>query len=64
MFILLYSIIRKIESTLTVFIWKGTLLESIGAKVAWYAICYPLKKGGLGIKRLKIWNKVATMKHV
>ncbi|KAJ6897365.1 hypothetical protein NC651_023281 [Populus alba x Populus x berolinensis] len=39
-------------------------MSHAGAKVAWHALCYPLKEGGLGIKRLTTWNKAATMKHI
>jgi hypothetical protein len=64
MFMLPCSIIRKIESTLAAFLWKGTSLTSSGAKVAWDSLCYPLKEGGLGIKKIKIWNKAAILKHI
>jgi hypothetical protein len=45
-------------------LWKGTSLILMGAKVAWSSICYPLKEGGLGLKSLKTWKRVATMKHI
>lgn len=60
-FIIPCSIVRKIESTLALFLWKGTSLTHIGAKVARASLCYLLNKGGLGIKSLKIWNKAATL---
>lgn len=56
--------LRKIEGILQGFLWKGTSLWPSGAKVAWASVCYPLKEGGLGIKRCKDWNKATILKHV
>ena len=64
MFILPCATIKKIESILSAFLWKGTTLTHTGAKVAWTSLCYPLQKGGLGIKSIKTWNKAALLKHV
>ena len=64
MFILPCATIRKIESILASFLWKGASLSSTGSKVSWSSICYPLQEGGLGIKSLQTWNKAATMKHI
>ncbi|KAJ6952190.1 hypothetical protein NC653_041365 [Populus alba x Populus x berolinensis] len=63
-FILPCATIKQIESILAAFLWRGTSLSHAGAKVAWQAICYPEKEGGLGVKRLKIWNQAATLKHI
>ena len=63
-FILPGATIKKLESIMAAFLWKGTSLSTAGAKVAWSSICYPLQEGGLGIKRLKAWNKAATIKHI
>ncbi|KAJ6978454.1 hypothetical protein NC653_026761 [Populus alba x Populus x berolinensis] len=64
MFILPCSTIRKIESILASFLWKGSSLSTTGSKVSWSSICYPLQEGGLAIKSLKIWNQAATLKHI
>ena len=64
MFIFPQATIRKLESILSAFLWKGTSMSHTGAKVAWHYLCYPLKEGGLGIKSLSTWNKAATMKHI
>jgi len=56
--------IKKLESILAAFLWRGTSLTSTGAKVAWHSICYPLHEGGLGVKRLKTWNQAANLKHI
>ncbi|KAJ6989648.1 hypothetical protein NC653_018206 [Populus alba x Populus x berolinensis] len=64
MFIFPCATIRKIESILAAFLWKGTSLSPTRSKVAWNAICFPLHEGGLGIKKLKTWNQAATIKHI
>lgn len=63
-FIIPASTIRKIESSLASFLWKGTSLTHSGAKVAWASLCYPMNEGGLGIKSITTWNKDALLKHV
>lgn len=63
-FILPCATLKKIESILAAFLWRGTSMSPAGAKVAWHAICYLEKKGGLGVKRLKTWNQAATLKHI
>lgn len=64
MFIFPCATVRKIETILSAFLWKGTALTHRGAKVAWTSLCYPLQEGGLGIKSIKTWNKAALLKHV
>ena len=64
LFILPCSTVTTMENILSKFLWKGTSLTPSGAKVAWNSICYPLTEGGLGVKKLKVWNKAATLKHV
>nr|TKR98215.1 hypothetical protein D5086_0000205750 [Populus alba] len=63
-FILPYATIRKLESILASFLWKGASLSSTGSKVSWSSICYPLQEGGLAIKSLKKWNQAATLKQI
>jgi hypothetical protein len=39
-------------------------MRNTGAKVAWDQVCLPKKKGGLEIKRITEWNKIALLKHI
>ena len=39
-------------------------LQNAKGKVAWDDLCYPKEEGGLGLKRLKPWNRAATLKHI
>ncbi|KAJ6723138.1 REVERSE TRANSCRIPTASE ZINC-BINDING DOMAIN-CONTAINING PROTEIN-RELATED-RELATED [Salix koriyanagi] len=63
MFILPMAVIKRIESILARFLWRGPSLAANGSKVSWDRICYPLKEGGLGIKSSQEWNKAALLKH-
>ncbi|KAJ7009371.1 hypothetical protein NC653_000135 [Populus alba x Populus x berolinensis] len=60
----LLQLVRKIESSLASFLWKGTSLTHSGAKVAWASLCYPRNEGRLGIKSITTWNKAAILKLV
>ena len=64
LFILPKKVIRKVESTLRSFLWKGSELVSTGAKVSWSRVCLPIEEGGLGIKHLEHWNRAAIIKHL
>src|SRR6516165_3910674 len=64
MFLLPVAVVRRIEQILAAFLWKGISLSTAGAKVAWASLCYPLREGGLGIKRVQDWNRAAILKHV
>ena len=46
------------------FLWSGSDMRTNGAKVAWDQVCLPKKEGGLGIKRITEWNKIALLKHI
>ena len=63
-FILPSKVINEIEAKLRAFLWSGAELNVRKAKVAWRDVCVPKKEGGLGIMRLKEWNRAMMMKHV
>jgi len=62
-FILPMKIIRLLEQKFNRFLWKGKD-EKARAKVAWEKVCVPKKEGGIGLKRLAIWNQVSMLNHV
>lgn len=63
MFLLPCKVVKRIESMMTAFLWKGRH-SNAGVKVAWEALCYPKEEEGLGLKRLKVWNKAVILKHI
>lgn len=56
-FILPGSIIKDIEKLLRGFLWSQGDLKPGKTKVSWNVVCLPKEDGGLGVRRLKIWNK-------
>jgi hypothetical protein len=61
-FILPKQIIMLIEQKFNRFLWNGRDTNA-HAKVAWDKICFP-KKGGLGIKKIEVWNKASMLNHI
>lgn len=63
-FILPTACIKKMESLCARFLWTGSTDSFHGAKVAWADVCYPKSEGGLGLRRLGIWNSTLCLKLV
>ncbi|XP_071699771.1 uncharacterized protein [Rutidosis leptorrhynchoides] len=55
-FIISDSIIKEIEKMMRGFLWCQGEMQKCKAKVKWDIVCLPKDEGGLGIKKLKIWN--------
>lgn len=55
------SVLKKIQSVLSHFLWSGTYHGPCQFKVAWSECCYQKSEGGLGFKDLFLWNKGAIM---
>jgi len=62
-FILPKKVIRLLEQKFNIFLWNGKD-EKARAKVAWEKVCLPKREGGLGIKRLAVWNCVSILNHI
>ena len=56
--------IKEIEHLCGAFLWTGPELKATGAKVAWSVICQTKKEGGLGIRDLKVVNRVNVLKLI
>ncbi|KAG7541738.1 Reverse transcriptase zinc-binding domain [Arabidopsis thaliana x Arabidopsis arenosa] len=63
-FILPKACIKKMESLCARFLWSGSIDSHHGAKVAWADVCYPKNEGGLGLRRLGIWNSTLCLKLI
>ncbi|KAJ9535399.1 hypothetical protein OSB04_un001489 [Centaurea solstitialis] len=64
MFLLPVSVVKEIERILRAFLWSGGEAIKGKAKVAWSIVCLPRSKGGLGVKSLKLWNKILLSKQI
>ncbi|KAF6170345.1 hypothetical protein GIB67_043035 [Kingdonia uniflora] len=56
------SVIDVINRIYSRFLWHGSNTEKKHTPIAWKSLCYP-KKGGLGFKCLRTWNKAAIMRQ-
>jgi hypothetical protein len=63
-FILPKKIIKSIEQKFSRFLWNGKDVETAKAKVTWSDVCFPKKEGGLGLKRLEVWNQTFMLSHI
>ncbi|KAJ9536641.1 hypothetical protein OSB04_un000190 [Centaurea solstitialis] len=57
-------IIHDLESCFRDFLWAQGDSSKGRCKVAWTTICKPLECGGLGIKRLTVWNRALITKNL
>ncbi|GKD22518.1 hypothetical protein Tco_1224221 [Tanacetum coccineum] len=57
-FIFPSRVLLDIEQIMRSFLWKGR------AKVAWEVLCLPKEEGGLGVRRLDLFNKVLMVSHI
>jgi hypothetical protein len=62
-FILPKKVIRMLEQKFNRFLWCGNDSKA-KAKVSWDRLCVPKTEGGLGIKRLEVWNRAAMLSHI
>lgn len=46
------------------FLWRGAPTTARGVKVSWISVCTPKEAGGLGLRRLKEWNRVLGLKLI
>jgi len=65
-FILPNKIIKLIEQKFNRFLLGGWGLRNskAHAKVVWDKLCAPKQEGGLGIKRIEVWNKTSMLNHI
>ncbi|XP_071697482.1 uncharacterized protein [Rutidosis leptorrhynchoides] len=63
-FLLPSAIINDIEALMRGFLWCQGNFKKGKAKVKWEDVCIPKIEGGLGIKRLKVWNVALLSTHI
>ncbi|GJZ64772.1 hypothetical protein Tco_0621468 [Tanacetum coccineum] len=63
-FILPSRILLDIEQLMRGFIWYQGYMRRGKAKVAWDIVCLPKKEGGLGIRKLEVFNKALMIAHI
>ncbi|KAJ9536534.1 hypothetical protein OSB04_un000286 [Centaurea solstitialis] len=63
-FVLPSSVIHDLEGMFRDFLWAQGNNSRGKCKVAWDAVCKPIHCGGLGFKRLSLWNRTLITKHI
>ncbi|GJR90251.1 hypothetical protein Tco_0214262, partial [Tanacetum coccineum] len=63
-FILPTSILLDIEQIMRGFLWCQGSRKKGKSKVAWEVVCLPKDEGGLGIRRLDMFNKALMATHI
>ena len=57
-------IIHDLETLFRDFLWAQGDVSRGKCRIAWDAVCKPIDNGGLGFKRLAIWNRALVTKHI
>ncbi|GJR99878.1 hypothetical protein Tco_0316387 [Tanacetum coccineum] len=63
-FILPSRVLLNIEQLVRDFLWSHSNLNKGRSKVAWEVICLPKNEGGLGIRRLEVFNSALMIAYV
>ncbi|GJW63854.1 hypothetical protein Tco_0115738 [Tanacetum coccineum] len=64
MFVLPSRVLLDIEQSMRDFLWCQGKIRKGKSKVAWEDVCLPKNEGGLGVKRLDIFNKALMSSHI
>ncbi|GKB88880.1 hypothetical protein Tco_0961152, partial [Tanacetum coccineum] len=64
MFIIPSRVLLDIEQIMRGFVWCQGNMRKGHAKVAWDVVCLPKDEGGLGIRRLAIFNRALMVSHI
>ncbi|KAJ9541740.1 hypothetical protein OSB04_028246 [Centaurea solstitialis] len=57
-------VVHQLEALFRDFLWSHGDSSRGRCKLAWSLVCHPLDCGGLGIKRLGVWNRAIIAKNV
>ena len=58
------GVVHEIESLVHNFLWNLGESSKGKCRIAWADVCKPLVKGGLGIKRITLWNRALLSRHI
>lgn len=63
-FILPKACLDEIDSLCSCFLWKGKTDAPNTAKVSWEKVTTPKNEGGLGLRKLALWNMASVLKLI
>ena len=58
------AVIHELEAVCRDFLWAQGDSSKGKCRIAWDSVCRPSMSGGLGIKRLSVWNRALISKHI
>ncbi|KAJ9536537.1 hypothetical protein OSB04_un000289 [Centaurea solstitialis] len=58
------AVVHELESCFRDFLWSQGEASRGKCKISWDTICGPISSGGLGFKRLGLWNRAFLAKHI
>ncbi|KAJ9536545.1 hypothetical protein OSB04_un000297 [Centaurea solstitialis] len=58
------GVIHELEGMFRKFLWAQGDSSKGKCKIAWDAVCKPIQCGGLGFRRLTVWNHAIITKHI
>ncbi|KAJ9561560.1 hypothetical protein OSB04_006720 [Centaurea solstitialis] len=58
------SVVHELEGILRAFLWAQGGVVQGKCRIAWSDVCRPKDCGGLGFKRLSIWNRALIAKNI
>ena len=63
-FILPSGVVHDLEALFRSFLWAQGDRVRGKCRIAWDVVCKPLHSGGLGFRRLAVWNRALVAKHL
>lgn len=63
-FIIPKKVLREVESICRAFLWTGDYYSGMPGYVVWANVRIPKYAGGLGIKKLDVWNVAAMGRYI
>ncbi|GJR07829.1 hypothetical protein Tco_0790481 [Tanacetum coccineum] len=63
-FILPSRVLLNIEQLMRGFLWNPSNVKKGRSKVTWEVVCLPKNEGGLGIRRLEVFNSALMIAHI
>ncbi|GKE05253.1 hypothetical protein Tco_1397271 [Tanacetum coccineum] len=63
-FVLPTRILLELEQLMRGFLWCQGDMRKGKAKVSWEVVCLPKNEGGLGLRRLELFNKALMVTHI
>ena len=58
------SVVHQLESLFRDFLWAHGDSSKGWCRIVWFLVCRPKEMGGIGFKRLSVWNRALISKYI